>query len=392
MKQCNGFILVALLIFVSAGPGVVADDKNQFLDQKQELEKIRQEVERSQARLDSLRNAEASTHNQIAGYDEKIAANRKVIGRLSGQLNQVRDQIARTESQLDDSRSRLERAHRKYLGDIRHFYMSGTHRSEGVFWELPEQEIQANRQVAYLAALAAFESENVLEAGQYLSETMNRLDELASEQDKVTSLKEKREVATALDQTRKEQKEDALEKIRRRKLAEGDRMLTLKQAAEEMEAVIVRLEQERRRQLAERGEQPRGPSIFAGLKGQLQPPLQGKIVVPFGPAIDPVTRLRSFSPGITIQARAQVPVTAVAAGEIAYVGNLRGYGKFVIINHDDEYYTTYAGLEEPGVRTGDFVTSSTRLGVLNDDGQLKFELRKGREPLDPVTWIRIDSY
>ncbi len=169
-------------------------------------------------------------------------------------------------------------------------------------------------------------------------------------------------------------------------------MLTLTQAAEEMERVIARLEDERRRQQAERGRQPSEPSVFATLKGQLQPPVRGKIAVPFGPAIDPITRLKSFSPGITIAARAGTPVRAVAAGEVAYVGNLRGYGKFVIINHDDEYYTTYAGLGEPLVSVGDFVTSSTQLGPLANDGQLKFELRKGREPLDPVTWIRIDSF
>jgi septal ring factor EnvC (AmiA/AmiB activator) len=336
-----------------------------------------------------LKNAEMQTQNQISSYDEKIAANQKVISRLNSQLRKVQHEMADTESMLEESHNRLERAKRKYLGDIRQFYMKAARRTTNPLWESPRASMQSNRQLVYLAALAEFESGNVSEAGQFLEETLDRMDELTGTRQKVASLKKDKETATALDVSQKERNEKALEKLRRKKLAEGDRVLTLKQAAEEMERVIARLEEERRQQPDTR---PRGPSVFATLKGSLRPPVKGKIVVPFGPATDPITRLKSFSPGITIEARPGAPVVAVAAGEVAYVGNLRGYGRFVIINHDDEYYTTYAGLGEPSVTTGEFVTGSTALAPVGEDGQLKFELRKGREPLDPVTWIRIDSY
>ena len=32
------------------------------------------------------------------------------------------------------------------------------------------------------------------------------------------------------------------------------------------------------------------------------------------------------------------------------------------------------------------------LGDAGEDGILKFELRKGREPLDPIKWIKFDSF
>ena len=37
------------------------------------------------------------------------------------------------------------------------------------------------------------------------------------------------------------------------------------------------------------------------------------------------------------------------------------------------------------------VDKGDKLGV-TIDGKIKFELRQGREPLDPVEWIRIDSF
>lgn len=384
-------VLAALVVVLLTAAVRAADEGDRIKNQQTELERIRKDVERSEQRLDSLRKAEMQTTEQISKYDQKIAANQKVMGRLTKQLRGVQQQIKDTEERLEQSKDRLERARRKYLGDIRHFYEKATRRTAPPLWQPPEAGMNANRQILYLAALAEFQSENVAEAGAYLSETLAMLDTLSGEKQKVQSLKKDKETATALDLSQKENREKALAKIRRTKLAEGDKMLTLQQAAEEIERVIAILEEERRRRQAERTT-PAAPSAFATLKGQLQAPVRGKVVVPFGPAQDPITKLRSYSPGITISVKAGTAVKAVATGEVVYVGTLRGYGRFVIISHDGEYYTTYAGLGEPDVTTGEFVTSSTVLGRIGSEGQLKFELRQGREPLDPVLWIRIDSF
>ena len=84
-------------------------------------------------------------------------------------------------------------------------------------------------------------------------------------------------------------------------------------------------------------------------------------------------------------------MTAVASGTVLYTGNLRGYGNFVIINHDHQYYSTYANLGDVTVSQGQFVESRAKVGASGTDGVVKFELRKGRESLDPVSWIDIES-
>ena len=170
---------------------------------------------------------------------------------------------------------------------------------------------------------------------------------------------------------------------------ESERIMTLQQAAREMEDIIARLEKARLER--QRAGQQQGPSVFASLRGQLPSPFRGKIIVPFGNSTDPITKLKSFSPGITIKGRAGREVIAVASGSVAYVGNLRGYGNFVIINHDRQYYTTYAGLAVIEVAEGQFVREGARLGKSGSDGEIKFELRRGRESLDPVEWINIES-
>jgi murein DD-endopeptidase MepM/ murein hydrolase activator NlpD len=157
-----------------------------------------------------------------------------------------------------------------------------------------------------------------------------------------------------------------------------------------MKTIIARLEEARSRAAALDPTRS-GPSAFAAQKSMLQPPFRGKIIDGFGQHVDPVTRLKSFSPGITIKGQAHGTVRSVASGTVAYCGSLRGYGNFVIINHDHQYYTTYAGLGEILVSDGQFLRARARLGTAGKDGVVKFELRNGHEPLDPVKWIKIES-
>ena len=93
-----------------------------------------------------------------------------------------------------------------------------------------------------------------------------------------------------------------------------------------------------------------------------------------------------------IKGKAGRDIVAAAAGRIAYTGSLRGYGDFIIINHDDRYFSTYAGISGLVVSEGQYVYSGSRLAAAAADGVVRFELRRGRDPLDPVEWIRLDAF
>ncbi len=381
-------VLVGLLVTataVSAGDA----DKSQIVQQKQELEQIRQEVEASQNRLDSLRAVQRSKQKQVSEYDQKLASNRKVIGRLNRELNQLKSDVGEVEDQLTAHDDTLNMTQRRYLGDIRQFYMS-MRRGNDLLNYNPNLELQRNREIVYLTALAGFESDNVAEASRILDQSVLALEDLTDRSREVRSLKDRKEVSFSLDKARKGKEEKGLDQVRRASLDEAERVMTLRMDAEEMESLIARLEEESEQaRMASGGDT--GPSVFAGLKGQLRSPMRGKIIVPFGELVDPVTHLKSFSPGISIKGRADAGVFSVASGNVAYTGDLRGYGNFVIINHDNQYYTTYAGLGRILVTQGQHLPKGAKLAGVGGDGVVKFELRKGREPLDPVTWIKFES-
>jgi murein hydrolase activator len=378
--------IVALLLATTAA---FADDKTGIIDQKRELEQLQNEMRDGQRRLDSLQTVQKRVQNQIAGYDQKISSDRKVIRRLNKELDELKRGIAAGDSVLAELRILLDRQQRRYLGGLRQFYMAAPLPSPAIA-EAPNQELERQSEIVYLTALAGYESSNIQSASQLLTESTLRLEEMSGQHETIRGLKKDRETSYALGTSQRQKQEKNLEQLRRKSLVEADRVMMLQQAAEEMTTIITRLEETRSRS-ADAGVVPAGQSVFAGLKGRLPSPYKGKITEGFGNHTHPVTRLKSFSPGITIEGKAGRSVTAVAAGKVAYAGSLRGYGNFVIINHDHQYYTTYAGLGKIIVSENQFLQAGDKLGESGSDGTIKFELRQGREPQDPVEWIDFES-
>ncbi len=385
--------IISVLVWFLLTAVIASADQQQgnIVGQKQELEQIQGEVEQGKKTLDSLKSEELKAQRQVSEYDQKIASNRKVITRLSKQLGRIRADLDEAERQLTENQRRHKDTRQRFLDDVRRFYFAARQPVVAVS-DRPNDELGLNRRVVYLTSLANYESGTVAAASGYLAMSLDHLDEVTGERKKVSSMKSRRETAASLDGSRRRQQQRQLQLVQRKKIEEADRILMLEQAAREMEAIIVRLEQERQRRHAPQEVTPGQPSVFATLEGQLLPPYRGRIVTSFGASVDPVTNLRSFSPGIMIKGKSGRQVAAVASGTVAYIGELRGYGNFVIMDHDGEYYSTYAGLGQVSATQGQYVQSGWKLAVAGPDGMVKFELRRGRKPLDPVRWIRIDSY
>jgi len=378
-------LLLSLLLGGSVFPG---DDSKDIMRQKQELEQIQRDMENGKRRLDSLQTEQNRVTNAISKYDERMASDRKVLRRLTGELVQLKSDFARGDSLLQANRELFDRCKRRYLGNIRQFYTLSRQSGEWLT-DHPNDELEHHRRIIYLTALADFESGTIRDASALVDRSTTDLEDMSNRRQTISGLKKERETSYSLGQSQRERQEKNLVQLRRKSTVEADHVITLKQAAQEMQNIVARLEEARARRTPEPNR--RVPSVFATMKGQLLSPYHGKITEVFGEHVDPANRLKSFSPGITIKGKAHTPVYAVASGTVAYAGNLRGYGNFVIISHDDQYYSTYAGLGEVLVSENQFVSSRAKLGSSGQDGVVKFELRDGREPLDPVKWIDLES-
>src|SRR5262249_20084486 len=88
--------------------------------------------------------------------------------------------------------------------------------------------------------------------------------------------------------------------------------------------------------------------------------------------------------GVDLAAHPGDPVAAALLGDVAYVGEVRGYGNVVALAHGDRLTTVYAHLGETRVQLGDRVIRGQTIGTVGDQGYLHYEIRNPRYPVDPA--------
>ena len=117
-------------------------------------------------------------------------------------------------------------------------------------------------------------------------------------------------------------------------------------------------------------------------------PVEGEVIAEFGPSARGV-----HNDGINIAAAIGTTVTAAAKGRVAFVGgNIKSFGKLILVKHDGGIITAYAHLDGIVVKEGDIVAGGQAIGAVGmtgrvDTPQLHFEIRKSRQPLDPRSFM-----
>ena len=96
--------------------------------------------------------------------------------------------------------------------------------------------------------------------------------------------------------------------------------------------------------------------------------------------------------GIDIAGTQGQAVTASAGGKVVYSGaGLRGYGKLIIIKHNDTYLSAYAHNSKLLVKEGETVVKGQKIAEMGstDAGLVKlhFEIRKNGKPVDPLKYL-----
>ena len=98
------------------------------------------------------------------------------------------------------------------------------------------------------------------------------------------------------------------------------------------------------------------------------------------------------SKGVDIAGKAGDPVIAAAAGHVLYTGTgIRGFGKLIVIRHENGFSSVYAHNREILVKEGQTVSRGQRIAELGDTDadrpKLHFEIRKAGKPVDPLRYL-----
>jgi murein DD-endopeptidase MepM/ murein hydrolase activator NlpD len=128
------------------------------------------------------------------------------------------------------------------------------------------------------------------------------------------------------------------------------------------------------------------PAAKSEDKPEFRWPAKGRVISGFGSK-------GGNGDGISIAVPEGTPVKAAEGGTVAYAGEeLKGYGKLVLVRHDNGYVSAYAHNGELNVKRGEKVSRGQLLAKSGSSGnvtspQLHFELRKGSTPVDPTKYL-----
>jgi lipoprotein NlpD len=98
------------------------------------------------------------------------------------------------------------------------------------------------------------------------------------------------------------------------------------------------------------------------------------------------------SKGVDIGGKPGDPVVAAAAGQVLYTGTgIRGFGKLIVIRHENGFSSVYAHNREILVKEGQTVSRGQRIAEMGDSDadrpKLHFEIRKSGKPVDPLRYL-----
>jgi len=115
-------------------------------------------------------------------------------------------------------------------------------------------------------------------------------------------------------------------------------------------------------------------------------PTKGKVITPF-------SATQQISKGINIAGKRGQSVFSTASGKVVYAGDaLSGYGKLIIVKHNDDYLSAYAHndrilvKEQETVKAGEVIA---KMGSTDTDRvMLHFEVRFRGKSVDPMKYLK----
>jgi len=225
----------------------------------------------------------------------------------------------------------------------------------------------------------------------FLSEESGRLEVLKQGlETKRKELDQERRTLVQVKETIRFEREKKKQILARLRLEEDAHTRALK----ELQQAALRL-QKMMDEIAQKAGPPSGitGSGLERLKGSLDYPTRGKVVAGFGRATHPEFTSEIFRKGIEIEAPYGEEIRAVESGKIIFSDRFSGYGKMMIIDHGQRYYTIYAHLSDLLKHKGDTVQKGEPVALVGDSDSLQgarlyFEIRKDGRPMDPLPWFK----
>lgn len=354
-----------------------------------DLEGIKKKIERERQGISQVRKRQDSVLQSLGQIENDLEKKTKELKAANSKLASIVTEIRRKESEAQKLRLSLDE--RRMLLIKRAAALYRWHRGGSPLVVLngqvsPVAFLQRKR---YLEATVLFDWELVQKLSDEAAYQENVKTDLARKKEEVDD--QRRVLGAAKDSVRREadKRKELLASLRRETESRGRALKELEQAAQRLQKMMDEIS---RRALSKPREVPSGTGLEA-MKGKLEWPVKGELTGAFGKARHPEFSTEVFRKGIDIEARIGEEIKAVEQGRVVFADRFSGYGKMLIIDHGERYFSIYAHLSEITKKNGEGVRRGETVGLVGDSdslagARLYFEMRKDGKSIDPLPWFR----
>ena len=216
-------------------------------------------------------------------------------------------------------------------------------------------------------------------------------------------VKQDKEILTELDEN-KQKIEDKKNQIEKKKVEQEDLKLLLEKDNEslnndkiEVEKLKDELEKEENaleleiEKISSQSVVSEDSQVISS--GSWPVPGYSRISSPYGYRIHPIFNTKKMHTGIDIPAPTGTPAVSIDQGKVIFSGTKGGYGKTIMIQHDDGKVTLYAHNSELIVSVGQRVQKGQVVSKIGSTGNstgphLHFEVRINGKHVNPVPYIK----
>lgn len=323
-----------------------------------DLEKKLTENRNSQLRLDEQI---IELNSKIKEIEEKISLTNEEINELDLQIDDIKSEINELENNIENNKDQLAKR---------------------------IKVINSNYSMSYIKILLNSSSISDFLNNMYIVKQI---------------VKQDKEILTELDEN-KQEIEEKKSQIEKKKVEQEDLKLLLEKDNEslnndkiEVEKLKAELEKEES-ELESEIEKIASQSVVVEdgqiiSSGSWPVPGYSRISSPYGYRIHPIFNTRKMHTGIDIPGPTGTPIVSIDSGKVIFSGTQRGYGKTVMIQHDDGKVTLYAHNNELNVSVGQRVQKGQVISKMGSTGNstgphLHFEVRINGNHVNPLPYIK----
>lgn len=369
--------IIALIITQGTIP-VLAVTQSEINAKNAQIQKLEQQIQAIQNKKNQTAQQKTSKEAEVNALKGQVNQLNSDIKNLQGQLVEVGQKLNETEGNIQETTQNIQ--------DLEAQIASNKETIRNLVESLYKQSQVKNEIVAVVAADTLSEVFNGVEYSDsiqgkiqiLLADISEKKGVLDAENQNLANQKATLASTQGTLEDRKESIESDKNQVQNQAKASAVAVNQLNSSLNSLSSQEQELEKQRRATAVELANleaalsrQFGGGGTVCSARGYAWPVQGGKITQGYG--MTPYAKSGAYGGaghnGIDIGAPSGTPVYATSAGTVVSVGfNNNSYGKWIVIRHNDGYFSLYGHLSAQNVSNGQAVTRGQRIGAIGSTG------------------------